>query len=299
MLREAGRDAGRSASRCGFRLATARRPTATRNARCCATCARSSWLRYRRRPRRPPEAAAASASRRATRKLDAAELAAWTTVASIILNLDETITQGMKPMAYQDELQAALTRRHFFGRSGHRPRRGGAGLAAEPAAVRRGRSGRRSRRPARACRTSPPKAKRVIYLLQSGGPSQLDLFDYKPQLPKLSRHRTCPTRVRMGQRHHRHDLRPELASRSRRRSSSSASTGKSGAWVSELLPHTAKIADDIAHRQDRCTPRRSTTTRPSRSSRPAASMPGRPSIGSWLSYGLGSENDEPAGVRRA
>ena len=50
-----------------------------------------------------------------------------------------------------------------------------------------------------------------------------------------------------------------------------AQHGKSGTWVSELLPHTAKIVDDIARHQDRCTPRRSTTTRRSRSSRPAAS----------------------------
>ena len=76
-----------------------------------------------------------------------------------------------------------------------------------------------------------------------------------------------------------------------------AQHGQSGMWLSELLPHTAKIADDLvlhpvdAHRGDQ------SRSRPSRSSRPASNSPAGPSIGSWIAYGLGSENqDLPAFV---
>ena len=78
-----------------------------------------------------------------------------------------------------------------------------------------------------------------------------------------------------------------------------AQHGQAGTWVSELLPHTGEDRRRPRRRQDRCTPRRSTTTRRSRSSRPASQQPGRPSIGAWLSYGLGSENENLPGVRRA
>ena len=90
-----------------------------------------------------------------------------------------------------------------------------------------------------------PKAKRVIYLHQSGGPSQIDLFDYKPTLDKLSGTELPGSRPQ-GPAHHRHDLGPERVSGSAAPSSNSSSTGNRGAWVSELLPHTAKIVDDLA-----------------------------------------------------
>ncbi len=134
-----------------------------------------------------------------------------------------------------------------------------------------------------------PKAKRVIYLFMSGGPSQLDLFDYKPEM-KRRQGEDLPESVRMGQR-----ITGMTSGQSRLQLLGSAfkyaQHGRSGAWVSELLPHTAKIVDDIAIV-------RSVNTEAINHD-PAityittgAQQPGRPSIGSWLSYGLGSENSD-------
>ena len=110
-----------------------------------------------------------------------------------------------------------------------------------------------------------PKAKRLIYLHMNGGPSQIDLWDYKPQAGRATSTRTCPTAIRKGQR-----LTTMTSGQARFPVAPSkfkfAQHGKCGTWVSELLPHTAKIVDDIAlvkigpHRT------RSTTTRPARSS---------------------------------
>jgi hypothetical protein len=139
-----------------------------------------------------------------------------------------------------------------------------------------------------------PKAKRVIFLHQSGGPSQIDTFDYKPQLSKL--HGTeLPDSVRRGQRitgmTAGQDSFPCVQSLF-----SFKQHGQSGAWVSELLPWTAKIVDDI------CIIR--TTHTEAINHDPAitfiqsgSQQPGRPSMGAWVSYGLGSENqDLPAYV---
>ncbi|HZZ82147.1 MAG TPA: DUF1501 domain-containing protein [Gemmataceae bacterium] len=132
-----------------------------------------------------------------------------------------------------------------------------------------------------------PKAKRVIYLFMSGGPSHIDLYDYKPQ---LRRHhgQELPASIRMGQRvtgmtsgqssfpcvapmfrFHRH--------------------GKCGLFLSELLPHIGTIADDIAVVKSLHTE--------AINHDPAITyiqtghqQPGRPSLGSWLSYGIGAEN---------
>src|SRR5271167_4384266 len=88
-----------------------------------------------------------------------------------------------------------------------------------------------------------PKAKRVIYLFQSGGPSQLELFDYKPRL-KDFQNQDLPESIRGGQR-----LTGMSASQSTFPVVPSkftfAQRGESGAWLSELLPHTAKIADQL------------------------------------------------------
>src|SRR5260370_36963441 len=88
-----------------------------------------------------------------------------------------------------------------------------------------------------------PKAKRVIYLFQSGAPSQMDLFDYKPDL-KEKRGTDLPDSIRMGQRfttmtsgQKNFPVAPSLFKFARH--------GNSGAWLSELLPHTAKIVDDL------------------------------------------------------
>src|SRR4029079_10948493 len=89
-----------------------------------------------------------------------------------------------------------------------------------------------------------PKAKRVVFLHQSGGPSQMDLFDYKPTLNKLAG-TELPGSIRMGQR---------ITGMTSGQSSFPVAKsifqfeqhGKSGAWVSELMPHTAKIVDDLS-----------------------------------------------------
>lgn len=139
-----------------------------------------------------------------------------------------------------------------------------------------------------------PKAKRVIYLFQHGGPSQLDLFDYKPNLAKLSG-TELPDSVRQGQR-----LTGMTAFQTGFPVAPSvfkfSPQGKSGTYLSELLPHTGKIADDIAVI-------RSVHTEAINHD-PAVTfcqtgfqLAGRPSIGAWISYGLGSENqDLPAFV---
>lgn len=132
-----------------------------------------------------------------------------------------------------------------------------------------------------------PTAKRVIYLFQSGGPSQLEMFDPKPLLSKMYK-QNLPESVRKGQR---------LTTMSASQSSfpivpskyKFEQHGKSGAWLSELIPHTAKIADDLCFVKSMHTDQINHD--------PAVTffqtgfqIAGRPSIGSWISYGLGSEN---------
>ena len=139
-----------------------------------------------------------------------------------------------------------------------------------------------------------PKARRVIYLFQSGGPSQLDLFDYKPILNERNGQQ-LPDSVRKGQR---------LTGMSANQSSlplagsifNFKQHGQSGAWLSDLLPHTASVCDELCFIKSMYTSAinhdPAITFFQSGSERA-----GRPSIGSWLSYGLGSENrDLPAYV---
>ena len=138
------------------------------------------------------------------------------------------------------------------------------------------------------------KAKRVIYLFQSGAPSQLDLFDHKPQL--VARHGTdLPDSIRRGQRltgmTATQDRFPIAPTRFR-----FAQHGRGGAWLSELLPHTARVADDLCFIKTMHT--EAINHDPAITFfQTGAQLAGRPSIGSWLSYGLGSENrDLPAFV---
>jgi hypothetical protein len=133
----------------------------------------------------------------------------------------------------------------------------------------------------------PAKAKRIIYLFQSGGPSQLDLYDHKPLLN--ARHgEQLPDSVRGSQR---------LTGMSGNQSSipiagspfKFSRYGQSGAWISDLLPHTAKIADDL------CVIRSMHTEAINHGPgvtfmQTGSQIPGRPSFGSWLDYGLGSAN---------
>jgi hypothetical protein len=187
-----------------------------------------------------------------------------------------------------------LTRRQFFGSAGLRL--GGAALALladrpGPAAV------------AEPTRVHPPlpgfphfapKAKAVIYLHMNGGPSQLDTFDYKPGLAAFF-DKELPGSVRMGQRittmtsgQARLPVAPTMFKFARH--------GRCGMWVSELLPHTARCVDDLAlvksvhtnaiNHDPACT-----------FVMTGSEVPGKPSIGSWLAYGLGSEsNNLPAFV---
>ncbi|MEK6235316.1 MAG: DUF1501 domain-containing protein, partial [Planctomycetales bacterium] len=139
-----------------------------------------------------------------------------------------------------------------------------------------------------------PKAKRVIYLLQSGAPSQMELLDYKPSLKKLHG-QPLPDSVRQGQR--------LTGMTSGQRSFPIVNPpfgfkqhGQSGMWISDLFPHLAKVVDEL------CVVKSMHTEAINHD--PAITFfqsghqqPGRPSIGSWFSYGLGSENaDLPAFV---
>jgi hypothetical protein len=135
----------------------------------------------------------------------------------------------------------------------------------------------------------PPKAKRVIYLFQSGGPSQLDLYDHKPLLLAKTGEQ-LPDSVRGGQR---------LTGMSGNQSSiplvgspfTFTQYGESGAWLSDLLPHTAKIADRLCFIRSMHT--ESINHGPGVTFMQSGSqIPGRPSIGAWLDYGLGNEHDE-------
>ncbi|HEX4132778.1 MAG TPA: DUF1501 domain-containing protein [Pirellulales bacterium] len=190
-----------------------------------------------------------------------------------------------------DELKIALTRRQFFGRTAT-----GIGATALASLLDESASGS----PATAVAGLgpkphfPPRAKRIIYLFMHGGPSQMDLFDYKPGL--AARHgEDLPASVRMNQR---------LTTMSSRQTTlpvapspfKFAQHGRSGAWMSELLPKLGTVADDL------CIVRSVETEAINHD--PAVTFlqtghqqPGRPSFGAWLSYGLGSENrDLPAFV---
>ena len=174
----------------------------------------------------------------------------------------------------------ALTRRHFFGRTA-----AGVGpvalasllndrlFAADPAAA--------------APFHFAPKAKRVIWLFMSGGPSHIDLFDYKPRLKELNGSE-LPASVRMGQR--------ITGMTSGQKSLPCAAPvfefarhGNAGTWFSELLPFTARLADDI------CVVKSLHTEAINHDPavtyiQTGSQQPGRPSLGAWLSYGIGSEN---------
>ncbi len=134
----------------------------------------------------------------------------------------------------------------------------------------------------------PAKAKRVIYLFMAGGPSQIETFDYKPVLNQRNGEQ-LPDSVRMGQR---------LTGMSGNQSSlplagsiyKFGQHGRNGTWVSELLPHTAKVVDDL------CIVRSMFTEAINHDPaitflQTGSEMSGRPSIGAWVHYGLGSDNE--------
>ena len=132
------------------------------------------------------------------------------------------------------------------------------------------------------------KAKRIIYLVMSGGPSHIDLLDYKPQL-KQHHGEELPASIRMGQR--------ITGMTSGQKSFPCASSlfkfeqhGKSGTWVSELLPNIGGVADDIAVVKSLHT--EAINHDPAMTFiQTGSQQPGRPSFGAWLSYGLGAETE--------
>ena len=135
----------------------------------------------------------------------------------------------------------------------------------------------------------PAKAKRIIYLFQSGGPSQLESFDYKPALEKW--HSTeIPPSIQGTQRNS--GMVTEQSTFPLVQSIYKFSKhGSNGTWVSEIFPHTAKIVDDICIVKSMYT--EAINHEPAVIFMQTGSqLRGRPSIGSWLSYGLGSNNDD-------
>src|SRR5688572_5210252 len=186
-----------------------------------------------------------------------------------------------------DNINVSFSRREFFGRFAV----GIGGAALMSLLNRDAAAGPAAANPFRGILDAPhiaPRAKRIIYLFMSGGPSQHDLFDYKPLLNEMNG-KDLPASVRMGQRltgMSAHQATLPLAGSVFK----FAQHGQSRAWVSELMPETAKIADEL------CFVRSVHTEHINHD--PAITffqtghqLPGRPSFGAWLSYGLGSANE--------
>ncbi len=140
----------------------------------------------------------------------------------------------------------------------------------------------------------PPRAKRIIYLFQSGAPSQMDLFDPKPAI-ETRRGEDLPDSIRQGQRlttmtsgQAKFPVAPTIFK--------FAQHGQSGMWMSELVPRMAELADEFC--MIRTVHTEAINHDPAITfSQTGSQLAGRPSIGAWLSYGLGSENqDLPAYV---
>ncbi len=194
--------------------------------------------------------------------------------------MDEAAPSGPDPV---HDYFLAQTRRHFFSTTSM-----GLGLAALSSLV-------PERRPAAAAEEEiariashfAPKAKRAIYLFMAGAPCQMDLFDYKPGMDKYF-DQDLPESIRNGQRlttmtsgQSRFPIAPSKFSFSQH--------GRNGAWISELLPYHARMVDDIAILRGLHTE--------AINHDPAityictgSQLPGRASLGSWLSYGLGALN---------
>jgi hypothetical protein len=185
------------------------------------------------------------------------------------------------------EFSQLLTRRHFFGRAA-----AGIGTAALASLLNERLFADEVERLSPTGGVLPavhfaPKAKRVIYLFMSGGPSHIDLFDYKPKLAEYHG-KELPATIRMGQR---------ITGMTSGQSSfpcvapmfKFAQHGQCGAHVSELLPYTAGIVDDIAIVKSLNT--EAINHDPAITYiQTGSQQPGRPSLGAWLSYGIGSEN---------
>jgi hypothetical protein len=180
------------------------------------------------------------------------------------------------------QLAQQINRRHFLGRSG-------VSLGAMALGSLLGRDQIRADQALTGLPHFPPRAKRVIYLFQSGAPSQMDLFDPKPAIV-ARRGIELPDSIRMGQRittmtsgQKSFPVAPSVFRFARH--------GSSGASFSELLPHTAAIADDL------CIIRSMQTEAINHDPaitfvQTGSQLSGRPSMGAWIAYGLGSENQD-------
>ncbi len=195
---------------------------------------------------------------------------------------------GNHPMTnHKQQPLRTLTRRHFFGRGLGAAGFGIGSLALANLYAREGRAG--VRKVGLEGLHFPARAKNVIFLFMAGAPSQLDLFDHKPMLEKMNGE-LCPESLIKGERFAFIKGRPRLLGSPHKFSKH----GQSGTEVSALLPHTAKIVDDIA------IIRSMHTTQFNHA--PAQifmntghQIMGRPSMGAWLTYGLGSENQDLPG----
>lgn len=190
------------------------------------------------------------------------------------------------------EHQLLLTRRHFFGRAATGLGAAALGSLLNPALFGAAPAGAQGGSGALGRPHFTPTAKRVIYLFMAGGPSQMDLFDYKPALDKYH-NSELPASVRMGQR-----ITTMTSGQSAFPCVKSlfrfAPHGQNGVWLSELIPHTASIIDDL------CLVK--TVNTEAINHDPAITyiqtgfqQPGRPCFGSWLAYGLGNENQNLPG----
>ena len=192
------------------------------------------------------------------------------------------------------ERQSILNRRQFFGSSGLRLGGLAMGMSGLNSLMAQETVTTRMHQAIPGLPHFAPKAENVIYLHMNGGPAQMDLWDYKPKLTELY-DTDLPDSVRKGQRittmtsgQTRLPVAPSMFKFNQH--------GQCGTWVSELLPHTAKFVDDIAvvrsvhtnaiNHDPACT-----------FVMTGSEVPGKPSLGSWVSYGLGSEsNDLPSFV---
>lgn len=179
------------------------------------------------------------------------------------------------------ESHLLMNRRHFFGKAA-------TGLGATALASLMG-NDLLAGDPSRQFPNFPPKAKRVIYLFQSGAPSQIDLFDWKPEMARKF-DTDLPDSIRQGQRvtgmtvgQKRFPVAPTIYNFKQH--------GSSGAWVSELMPNIGRIADKLCFIKSMHT--EAINHDPAITFfQTGSQIAGRPSIGSWLSYGLGSMNED-------
>src|SRR5215470_5622418 len=194
------------------------------------------------------------------------------------------------PLSLREEWKSFATRRHFLGRLGKTL--GWAGLASllDESFVGKASAAEALTAGAGAHRLPDfaPKAKRAIYLFMSGAPSQMDLWDYKPQLATLY-DKDLPESVRGNQ-----ALTGMTAGQARFPIAPShwgfTRQGKSGTWVSDLLPWTGRLVDDLTLVHSMQTD--AINHEPAILLMNTGNMvPGKPSMGAWLSYGLGSMNE--------